>query len=101
MTSPVAFAGLDRRGIGGGRPSQITATADQYPDVEPASADRGAESRRQVAALEANCAKYGIEHFGVGEPTPGIVHIIGRNWASTRPGMTIVCSDSHMSTQGP
>ena len=28
VTSPVAFAGLERRGIGVARPAQITATAD-------------------------------------------------------------------------
>jgi len=49
-----------------------------------------AESGRQVEALEANCAKFGIEHFGVGNPRQGIVHIIGPELGFTQPGMTIV-----------
>ncbi len=101
VTSPVAFAGLGRRGIGVARPAQITATADHniptenqhLPIEEP-------ESRRQVEALAANCAKYGIEHFGVGNPRQGIVHIIGPELGFTQPGMTIVCGDSHTSTHG-
>lgn len=101
VTSPVAFAGLERRGIGVARPAQITATADHniptenqhLPIEEP-------ESRRQVEALAANCAKYGIEHFGVGNPRQGIVHIIGPELGFTQPGMTIVCGDSHTSTHG-
>ena len=101
VTSPVAFAGLDRRGIGVARPSQITATADHnIPTVNQHLPIEEPESRRQVAALEANCAKYGIEHFGVGNPRQGIVHIIGPELGFTQPGMTIVCGDSHTSTHG-
>ena len=46
------------------------------------------------------CAKFGIEHFGVGNPRQGIVHIIGPDLGFTQPGMTIVCGDSHTSTHG-
>ena len=101
VTSPVAFAGLDRRGIGVARPSQITATADHnIPTVNQHLPIEEPESRRQVEALAANCAKYGIEHFGVGNPRQGIVHIIGPELGFTQPGMTIVCGDSHTSTHG-
>ena len=101
VTSPVAFAGLDRRGIGVARPSQITATADHnIPTVNQHLPIGEPESRRQVEALAANCAKHGIEHFGVGNPRQGIVHIIGPELGFTQPGMTIVCGDSHTSTHG-
>ena len=101
VTSPVAFAGLERRGIGVARPSQITATADHnIPTVNQHLPIGEPESRRQVEALAANCAKHGIEHFGVGNPRQGIVHIIGPELGFTQPGMTIVCGDSHTSTHG-
>ena len=101
VTSPVAFAGLERRGIGVARPAQITATADHnIPTVDQHLPIAETESRRQVEALEANCAKFGIEHFGVGNPRQGIVHIIGPELGFTQPGMTIVCGDSHTSTHG-
>lgn len=101
VTSPVAFAGLDRRGIGVARPSQITATADHnIPTVNQHLPIGEPESRRQVEALAANCAKHGIEHFGVGNPRQGIVHIIGPELGFTQPEMTIVCGDSHTSTHG-
>lgn len=101
VTSPVAFAGLDRRGIGVARPSQITATADHnIPTLNQHLPIEEPESRRQVEALAANCAKHGIEHFGVGNPRQGIVHIIGPELGFTQPGMTIVCGDSHTSTHG-
>ena len=101
VTSPVAFAGLERRGIGVARPSQITATADHnIPTVNQHLPIEEPESRRQVATLAENCARYGIEHFGVGNPRQGIVHIIGPELGFTQPGMTIVCGDSHTSTHG-
>ena len=101
VTSPVAFAGLERRGIGVARPAQITATADHnIPTVDQHLPIAEPESRRQVEALAANCARFGIEHFGVGDPRQGIVHIIGPELGFTQPGMTIVCGDSHTSTHG-
>ena len=101
VTSPVAFAGLERRGIGVARPAQITATADHnIPTVNQHLPIAEPESRRQVEALAANCARFGIEHFGVGDPRQGIVHIIGPELGFTQPGMTIVCGDSHTSTHG-
>ena len=101
VTSPVAFAGLERRGIGVARPARITATADHnIPTVNQHLPIEDPESRRQVETLAANCARYGIEHFGVGNPRQGIVHIIGPELGFTQPGMTIVCGDSHTSTHG-
>ena len=50
VTSPVAFAGLERRGIGVARPAQITATADHnIPTVNQhrsPSRNRGGRSKR-------------------------------------------------------
>ena len=101
VTSPVAFGGIERRGFGVARPSQITATADHnIPTVDQHLPIEEPESRRQVEALAENCARHGIEHFGVGHPKQGIVHIIGPELGFTQPGMTIVCGDSHTSTHG-
>ena len=101
VTSPVAFAGIERRGFGVARPAQITATADHnIPPVAQPLPIGEPESRRQVETLAENCARHGIEHFGVGHPKQGIVHIIGPELGFTQPGMTIVCGDSHTSTHG-
>ncbi len=37
---------------------------------------------------------------GLDSPTQGVVHIIGPELGLTRPGMTIVCGDSHTATHG-
>ncbi len=107
VTSPVAFAGLEGRGRNGdggvpvARPKQVTATADHNIPTQnqhlPIEEEQG---RRQVEALTENCARHGIELFGVGHPRQGIVHIIGPEQGFTQPGMTIICGDSHTSTHG-
>jgi 3-isopropylmalate/(R)-2-methylmalate dehydratase large subunit len=57
-------------------------------------------SRRQLEALEENCAEFGITVFPRGHENQGIVHVIGPELGVTQPGMTIVCGDSHTSTHG-
>ncbi len=54
----------------------------------------------QVQALRQNCADFGIEFFDVQDAAQGIVHMIGPELGATKPGMTIVCGDSHTSTHG-
>ncbi len=101
VTSPVAFLGLESRGIGVMFPEHTFATADHntptinqhLPVADPLSAN-------QLKALETNAAKYGISHWGLGNPKNGIVHVVGPENGITLPGMTIVCGDSHTSTHG-
>jgi 3-isopropylmalate/(R)-2-methylmalate dehydratase large subunit len=54
----------------------------------------------QIKTLEKNCKDFGIQLFGIGSPNQGIVHVIGPQLGITLPGSTIVCGDSHTSTQG-
>ena len=55
---------------------------------------------KQIEALRKNCADFGVELYDVQSPNQGIVHIIGPELGLTKPGMTIVCGDSHTSTHG-
>jgi 3-isopropylmalate/(R)-2-methylmalate dehydratase large subunit len=101
VTSPVAFLGLETRGIGVLYPQRTFATADHntptinqhLPVADPLSAN-------QLQALESNSARYGISHWGLGHKKNGIVHVVGPENGITQPGMTIVCGDSHTSTHG-
>ena len=103
VTSPQAFDGLRLAGRKVRRPDRTVATVDH--NVPTTSiADRlnivDQTSSRQVEALRNNCAEFGIELFDVQSPSQGIVHIIGPELGLTKPGMTIVCGDSHTSTHG-
>jgi 3-isopropylmalate/(R)-2-methylmalate dehydratase large subunit len=101
VTSPQAFNGLEKRGIGVFRPGRTIATADHNtPTKDQHLQIRDELSRNQVEKLRENCSRYGIELFGLNHPKNGIVHVIGPELGYTLPGMTIVCGDSHTSTHG-
>ncbi|MCR5744753.1 MAG: 3-isopropylmalate dehydratase large subunit [Bacteroidales bacterium] len=101
VTSPQAFDGLRARGIRPFRPEKIfcmpdhnTPTHDQDKPIEDPV------SRRQVEALAANAAEFGLTHYGMMDPRNGIIHVVGPERGLSLPGMTIVCGDSHTSTHG-
>lgn len=101
VTSPQAFAGLKKRGIGVFRPEQTIATADHnVPTQDQHLPIKDALSKHQVDTLIKNCDEFGVELYGLGHPYQGIVHVIGPELGITQPGMTIVCGDSHTSTHG-
>ncbi len=101
VTSPQAFDGLRQRGIDIFRKDKITATADHnVPTKDQHLPIREPLSRLQVSTLTDNCREFGLELYGLGHPYQGIVHVIGPELGITKPGMTIVCGDSHTSTHG-
>ncbi len=101
VTSPQAFEGLRLAGRHVRRPDLAYATMDhnvptwsrQLPIVDEIA-------KTQIQTLEANCREFGIRLYGLDSPNQGIVHVIGPELGITRPGMTIVCGDSHTSTHG-
>ena len=101
VTSPQAFDGMRARGLKCFRPQQIfcmpdhnTPTHDQdKPIADPVS-------KAQVDALERNAAEFGLTHYGMMNPSNGIIHVVGPEKGLSLPGMTIVCGDSHTSTHG-
>lgn len=101
VTSPVAFVGLESRGMNVMFPDRTFATADHNtPTINQHLPVQDKLSANQLDALERNSAKYGISHWGLGHQKNGIVHVVGPENGITLPGMTIVCGDSHTSTHG-
>ena len=98
VTSPQAFEGLRAAGRTVRRPDRTIATADHNVPTGPGEPDE--LSQAQLAALERNCADFGVRLYALGHRRNGIVHVIGPELGLTQPGMTIVCGDSHTSTHG-
>jgi 3-isopropylmalate/(R)-2-methylmalate dehydratase large subunit len=98
VTSPQAFEGLRTAGRKVRRPDRTIATADHNVPTGPGEPDE--LSQQQLAALERNCAEFGVRLYPLGHRRNGIVHVIGPELGLTQPGMTIVCGDSHTSTHG-
>jgi 3-isopropylmalate/(R)-2-methylmalate dehydratase large subunit len=102
VTSPQAFEGLRLAGRKVRRPDRCVATVDHnVPTIKQdrfVIADQIAS--KQISALRDNCKEFGIELYDVESAEQGIVHVIGPELGITKPGMTIVCGDSHTSTHG-
>lgn len=101
VTSPQAFEGLRLQGRRVRRPELTHATMDHNVPTWSRSLPIVDEiARTQINTLEQNCREFGITLYGLDNPDQGIVHVIGPEMGITRPGMTIVCGDSHTSTHG-
>lgn len=101
VTSPQAFEGLRLAGRTVRRPDRCLATVDHnVPTTKDRLVIADAIASRQIDTLRANCAEFGVTLYDVESPEQGIVHVIGPELGATKPGMTIVCGDSHTSTHG-
>ena len=101
VTSPQAFDGLRMAGRPVRRPDLTVATEDHnVPTTNISGPVTDLVSRRQLEALRANCADFGVPLYPMGHDRQGIVHVIGPELGLTLPGSTVVCGDSHTSTHG-
>ncbi|MGW6540079.1 3-isopropylmalate dehydratase large subunit [Streptomyces sp. NPDC055051] len=99
VNTPRAFDDLRASGRTVRRPDRTLAVEDHNtPTREGASEDLA--GRRQRELIRANCDEFGIRLHRLGDADQGIVHVIVPELGLARPGMTIVCCDSHTSTLG-
>ncbi len=101
-TSPQAFAGLHERGsevlMSGQNVATVSHIIPTHPEpqrviVDPASA-------LQASNLKRNCDQHGIPLFDTNDDLQGIEHIIAPEHGMIRPGMVVICGDSHTTTYG-
>lgn len=101
-TSPQAFAGLDERGLKTLYPGQNVATVSHIIPTHP---DRfriikDTDSALQASNLKRNCDRHGIPLFDTNDQWQGIEHVIAPEHGMIRPGMVVICGDSHTTTYG-
>ena len=104
VTSPQAFEGLEVAHRQPWRVGSIVATADHNVPTTPNRNETGIAdpiSRLQVETLDRNVDKFHVKtYFGMKDRRQGIVHVIAPEQGAVLPGMTVVCGDSHTSTNG-
>ena len=101
VTSPQAFEGIRINNRKVRRPNLTFATMDHnVPTSDRSLPIVDQTSALQIQTLEKNCKEFGIPLFDLNSPDQGIVHVIAPELGITLPGATIVCGDSHTSTQG-
>ncbi|MGW2562122.1 3-isopropylmalate dehydratase large subunit [Streptomyces sp. NPDC001514] len=101
VNTPQAFDRLRAAGRTVRRPDLTIGTEDHNtPTLALDRVIKDREGRRQAELMRANCAEFGIPLHRFGDPDQGIVHVIAPELGLVRPGMTVVCCDSHTTTLG-
>ncbi|RZT36867.1 3-isopropylmalate dehydratase large subunit [Cupriavidus agavae] len=101
-TSPQAFAGLHEQGrevlVPGQNVSVVSHIIPTHPTKIRVIADTA--SALQATNLRANCERHGIPLFDTNDTLQGIEHVIAPEHGMIRPGMVVICGDSHTTTYG-
>ncbi|ELX13073.1 3-isopropylmalate dehydratase large subunit 2 [Janthinobacterium sp. HH01] len=103
-TSPQAFSALrdqQRRVL---RPRQQLAVVSHIIPTHPVDNARRVildpASSLQARNLKRNCDEFGIRLFDTTDADQGIEHIVAPEHGLIRPGMVVLCGDSHTTTYG-
>ena len=103
-TSPQAFTSLDEKNRNVLRSGKQLATVSHIiPTHDVAVKDRTIPDKTcETLAdnLEKNCTKHNILCYGTNDVNQGIEHIIAPEQGLVRPGIVILCGDSHTTTYG-
>ncbi|MDR5773377.1 MULTISPECIES: 3-isopropylmalate dehydratase large subunit [unclassified Caballeronia] len=101
-TSPQAFSALDARGRAVRRPHQQLAVVSHIipTHAESPRVIRDEASYLQAQNLARNCERAGIRLLAANDPLQGIEHIVAPELGLIRPGMVVLCGDSHTTTYG-
>ena len=101
-TSPQAFAGLHEQGRDVLMPGQNVSTVSHVVPTHPIAHRiiRDPASALQASSLKRNCARHDIPLFDTNDALQGIEHIIAPEHGMIRPGMVVLCGDSHTTTYG-
>ncbi|MGB9992099.1 3-isopropylmalate dehydratase large subunit [Pseudoduganella rhizocola] len=101
-TSPQAFAGLREQGRTVARPEQQMAVVDHIIPTHPSAIRviQDGPSALQARNLARNCREYGIALFDTNDALQGIEHVVAPELGMIRPGMVVLCGDSHTTTYG-
>lgn len=101
-TSPQAFAGLREAHRPVAVPGQQMSVVDHIIPTHPVSFRiiQDAPSALQASNLANNCREHGIVLFDTNDELQGIEHVIAPELGMIRPGMVVLCGDSHTTTYG-
>ena len=101
-TSPQAFAGLYEQQRGVPMPGQNVAVVSHIIPTHPTAIRVIADpaSALQAGNLKKNCRHFGIPLFDTNDALQGIEHVVAPELGMIRPGMVVICGDSHTTTYG-
>lgn len=101
-TSPQAFAGLYEQGRSVLMPGQNVAVVSHIIPTHPTTIRTISDpaSALQANTLKKNCSQFHIPLFDTNDRFQGIEHVVAPEHGMIRPGMVVICGDSHTTTYG-
>ena len=101
-TSPQAFAGLHEENRKVAVPGQNVSVVSHIIPTDPSTIRiiHDAAPALQASNLARNCAMHGIPLFDTNDAMQGIEHVVAPEHGMIRPGMVVICGDSHTTTYG-
>ncbi len=101
-TSPQAFTGLDERHCKVAMPGQNVSVVSHIIPTHSVTIRviHDKASALQATNLAKNCAQHGIPLFDTNDAMQGIEHVVAPEHGMIRPGMVVICGDSHTTTYG-
>jgi 3-isopropylmalate/(R)-2-methylmalate dehydratase large subunit len=101
-TGSVALQSLKAAGRSVLAPAQAFCTMDHIIDTFAGRGDRTVmpTGTAFITATRAAAYEAGITLFDIGDARQGITHVISPEQGVVLPGLTLICPDSHTSTQG-
>lgn len=101
-TGGVALAELENSGRTVGNPAHVFVTMDHVVDTLPGRSDatQMPTGTAFIRKTREAANRAGLTVFDIGDERQGIVHTISVEQGVALPGLTLVCPDSHTSTQG-
>ncbi|GJH11365.1 3-isopropylmalate dehydratase large subunit [Caballeronia novacaledonica] len=103
-TSPQAFAGLAEKNLPVRCPEKQMGVVDHVIPTHPVAVDKRTimidAAAHQAANFTRNCKQHGIHLFDVRDRAQGIEHVVAPEIGLIRPGMVVLCGDSHTTTYG-
>ncbi|MBB3211624.1 3-isopropylmalate/(R)-2-methylmalate dehydratase large subunit [Herbaspirillum sp. Sphag1AN] len=103
-TSPQAFAGLAEKHLPVRCPEKQMGVVDHVIPTHPVAHQQRTimidAAAHQAANFTRNCQRHGIHLFDVQDREQGIEHVVAPEIGLIRPGMVVLCGDSHTTTYG-
>ncbi|CAL4318688.1 3-isopropylmalate dehydratase large subunit [Buchnera aphidicola (Periphyllus testudinaceus)] len=101
VTSPQAFHEIKIKNRTIRRPDKTFATMDHnVSTIKRKISDSGKMAKIQMQKLIKNCKNENIPLYDISHVKQGIIHVVAPEQGMILPGMTVVCGDSHTSTNG-
>ena len=101
VTSAQAFTVLREKGLKVFDPKKCFGTMDHVvPTCKNRDKVQDESAKKQMATMRKNMQDFDIPFADIGSGAQGVIHVVPPELGLIKPGMVVVCGDSHTATHG-